>query len=304
MQLTPLRIATLALFGAMVVSGCRCGGDTIVQRNGEIGVVVQVGEGGQTQTSRDALYDFGTVFMGQSKTQNVTIRNLGAGTLTLLSLEKTEGVEVDINGTPTGDAPVFAIPFVADTALGSNEAVEISVTYNAPLLSDAVVDHEVKLLLRASNTVENEDTAVITLKARAVNGVCELPSQVDFGNVIVDDVGTQRFTIRNPTLLPAEVLINDVTSSSGDHEAFAFAAESIRGTGVIDPDSSRDVVLEFRPTGQKNYLASLKARASAQCPDQTIVLVGYGVGSVLSWDPNILDFKYVTPGVQVTREVT
>ncbi len=305
MQSTPLKIAALALFGAMVVSGCRCGETTITKKYGEIGVVVQVGE--TTQTSRDAVYDFGAVFMGQPKTQTVTIRNLGAGALTLSTLEKTEGVEVVIGETATGENPIFNIPFVKDTELGASEVATIEVTYNAPMLEQSQIDHEVKLLLRAGNTSPDEegsDTAVITLKARAVNGVCKLPEEIDFGNVIQDDVGTQKFTIRNPTDIAAEASIGDITSGSGDHEAFAFAPESIRGTAVIDPDTERDVALEFRPTTQKSYLAVIRARASAQCPEQNIRLVGTGVGSVLTWDPSILDFKYVTPGVQVTKEVT
>ena len=48
----------------------------------------------------------------------------------------------------------------------------------------------------------------------------------------------------------------------------------------------------------------MKAKASAQCPEKIIQLVGTGVGSVLSWDPSILDFGYVTPGVEVTSELT
>ena len=108
MQSAPLKIAALALFGAMVVSGCRCGETTTTRRVGEIGVVHKVGE--ETQTSRDAVYDFGSVFMGQTQTTQLIIRNVGAGALTLSGLEKTEGVEVEINGQATGDGPALLHP--------------------------------------------------------------------------------------------------------------------------------------------------------------------------------------------------
>ena len=59
--------------------------------------------------------------------------------------------------------------------------------YTAPESDLAQVDHEVKLILRADNTRQGDETAVITLKARAVTGVCELPTEIDFGNVMQDD---------------------------------------------------------------------------------------------------------------------
>ena len=134
--------------------------------------------------------------------------------------------------------------------------------------------------------------------------MCDLPAELDFGNVITDDVGTQRFTLRNPTELPAEAMLGEISSGSGDNEAFLFAAESARGTVALDPNSSRDVVIEFRPTAQKTYLAHLKARASAECPEKIVQLNGTGVASVLSWTPTKVDFKYVSPGVEVNRELT
>ena len=295
---SPLRLAALTMLSAFVFAGCDCTGGGIPESlNGALGVV----DG--TTTNRDALYDFGSVFMGQSKTQKVVIRNLGRGDLILARLEKTEGVDVEIGGVSTGEAPLFSIPFERGSQLGSSETLELEVVYRAPQLDVAQIDHEVKLTLRAENAREGEDTAVITLKARAVNGVCDLPDELDFGNVIQDDVGSHSFVIRNPTGLPVEATIGEVSSGSGDHEAFAFSAESIRGTAVIDPDAERQVALEFRPTAQKAYLASVKARASAECPDENILLIGTGVGSVLSWEPAILDFKYVSPGVELTKDI-
>ncbi len=291
---SPLKLAALTMVGALVIAGSSCDhGIKPIRRFGEIAVVHEVD--GEPHTSRDALYDFGIVFMGQSVTQKIVIRNQGTGVLTLTSLESS------------GDAELFSIPFEAGTELGSAETLELDVVYSAPLLEETQVDHEVKLVLRAGNTdpeVEGSETAVITLKARAVNGVCNLPEELDFGNVMQDDIGIQTFVIRNPSQLPVEATIGEISSGSGDHDAFSFAPEGIRGTAGIDPDGERLVAFEFRPTAQKTYLAYVKARASAQCPERNIKLVGAGVGSVLVWEPTVLDFKYVPPGVEVTKEVT
>jgi hypothetical protein len=54
----------------------------------------------------------------------------------------------------------------------------------------------------------------------------------------------------------------------------------------------------------KSYLALVKMRASAQCPDQVIQLRGAGMDRVLSWVPERVDCGYATPSVEVMREVT
>jgi hypothetical protein len=277
-------------------------------RVGELGVVYQDGTG--THTSRGATYDFGTVFMGQTKTMKVVIRNDGVGSLSLLSLEETEtipdGIPVKIgdNIFGTGEVPIFTVPFTPST-LGLGGTVEIDVTYAPPLLDETQIEHEVKLLLTADNTADGENTATITLKARAVKGVCDLPMELDFGNVMTGDNGIQSFTLTNPTQIPSTATIGEVTSSSGDDRAFTFSVGSARGTANIDPIGTRDVILEFRPTEvNKAYLASMKARAADVCPDQTIKLIGRGVDSVLSWAPALLDCGSVPVGVEQREYLT
>lgn len=294
-----LKVALFALFGALVASGCRCGEVQTTRNYGEIGIVYEAE--GATRTDREAIYDFGSVFMGQSVTKKMVIKNLGAGALTLTSIEYVEGDQVKI--AEVGEGP-WEVKFEAGQTLSASEFTEVDVVFTPPSKDAIEVPHTVKLLLRAENAVEGQETASITLLGKAVSGVCELPKTIDFGNVAVDDAFVNGFEIRNPTQLPADATVNDISSGSGDHNAFTFTAESARGAVTLDPNTNRNVAIEFRPTEKKSYLAIMKARASAQCPEQVITLTGTGVHSVLEWTPAQVDCGYITPGIEVVKQVT
>ncbi|MHB8872721.1 MAG: Ig-like domain-containing protein [Myxococcaceae bacterium] len=280
---------------------------------GEIGVVYDDASGSKL-TSRDAVYDFGSVFMGQKQPMKLTIKNLGRGTLTLDKLEKESGAAVSI-GELAEENPVFDVRFLPSD-VASLEVIDFDMTFNAP--QDPVlkvVEHEVKLILRGVNTDPGAETATITLKARAVSGVCELPKVIDFGAVAKGDSFKMTQDIANPSELEATATVGDIYSSSGDNLAFSFTADSARGTINIPPSSKRTVSISFSPTDIKSYLAFVKMRASAQCPEFAVSLTGRGVDSVLIWScdqparwdatrTSLCDFGYVPPGTEVTRELT
>ena len=302
MTFSPLKLAAYALLGAVVVSGCRCGETETERRFGDLGLVYKA-DGDSTRTDREALYDFGSVFMGQTVTEKIVVKNLGAASLTLSSMEKLEGDTVSIG--EGGDAnPVWKVAFVPGTTLGVSEYVEIEVTFAPPQIEEVQREHGVKLMLRAEGAREGENEATITLKGLAVSGVCELPKTLNFGKVARDDTYRHTVDIRNPTQLTATATVTAITSSSGDHNAFTFAPESPQGDFSVDPNTTRQVQIDFKPTENKSYLAFVDMRASAQCPVVKVTLTGQGVDSVLSWNPTQVDCGYVTPGVEVTRQVT
>ncbi|MBX5481314.1 MAG: choice-of-anchor D domain-containing protein [Myxococcaceae bacterium] len=266
-----------------------CGRDTVEKVPGEIGIVSQ--RDGATVTDRDAHIDFGSVFDSQSVTLPIVVKNVARGTLTLTALEVT-----------SGNSEVFKVEF-EPTTISASGAVELSATFSPPETAEPV-DYQVVYTLRAENTRPGEETATITLTGRGIPGACELPKTIDFGNVALEDTDVEGFTVANLTQLPADVFIGDITSSSGDHNAFSFTSDSLNGETRLDPETSGEVRIDFRPTEQKTYLAFVKARASAQCPEQIITLTGTGVQSVLSWTPAQVDCGYVTPGVEVVKDVT
>ncbi|MBS1154026.1 MAG: putative lipoprotein, partial [Myxococcaceae bacterium] len=66
----------------------------------------------------------------------------------------------------------------------------------------------------------------------------------------------------------------------------------------------KTVTLTFAPTEVKDYLARVTMRRLDGCPDKVVKLVGTGVDAVLAWAPNPLDLGYVTPGLQVSGDLT
>src|SRR5206468_1481253 len=59
----------------------------------------------------------------------------------------------------------------------------------------------------------------------------------------------------------------------------------------------------FKPSDVHDYLALIKMKAAAECPELTVKLIGSGVNQVLSCDPTPLDFGYLTPGLTVQKEL-
>lgn len=282
------------------LSGCRCDSPKTDKRWGEIGVVYE--EEGVSKTGTDAVYDFGAVFMGQRQTLKLVVKNLGSGELTLSALEKDSGDAVSIGGSGEPD-PVFEVQF-EQKALAPSDDAQYEMTFLAPQSSEKVVDHQVKLLLRASNAKPGAETATITIKGRAVSGVCELPKVIDFGAVAKGDSYTYSQELRNPTEVEAAAFVGDIDSTTPDRLAFSFKADSARGSFTIPPNRSRTVSITFAPTELRPYLAYVKMKASAQCPEYTIKLKGEGVDSVLTWDPPKVKFGYVSPGATATAELT
>lgn len=294
------RIAAIGFAIALITSGCTCrksGGTTA--RKGEVGVIYNVD--GVSETSRDAVYDFGAVFMGQEQKLTLTVRNMGLGSLGLETLEKESGDAIAILGGINEEPWTFDVQFKR-TELGASEMAEFEMTFRAPQDDvQKVVDHAVRLILRSTNTEEGGETAIITLKGRAVSGVCELPKTIEFGSVAKGDTFTQSFEVRNPSQLEATASVGEIYGS--DALAFAFTPESPRGSINLPPATNKTVTIAFSPTESRGYLAFVKARASAQCPDYAISLKGTGVDSVLTWAPSPLDFGYVTPGAEVEKEL-
>ncbi len=277
-------VATLSF-----VAGCACRPPTDGVTPGEISIVYL--EGDTTKSGPDGLYDFGQVPMEKTVTIQMEIRNTGRGTLFLESLERS-----------SGDA-AFSWDFTP-AELRAGESVQIPTRFASPPDTRPSVAHEAVLILRASNTGENPETGTITLRGTSVSGECELPATLDFGAVMKGDAFEIATKIKNTRPIDALAFIGDVTSNSGDDAAFTFTPDSPRGEVSLKAAQEKTVTLRFTPTEAKDYLARVTMRRLDGCPDKIVKLIGTGVDQVLSWAPNPLDLGYVTPGLQVSGELT
>ncbi len=298
------RIALYPL-AALVVAGCNCRGTPVQKQYGDL-VLVTAGE---QPHPREAEYDFGAVFMGQTKQDKIVIRNAGNGPLVIDRVEYVSGDRATIAGVLVGERPakpVFEIQFAGPLQVDVSGNAELDILFSPPRGDDdrKVVEHELVLYLRTSNE-ETGEPGKLTLKGRAVSGVCDIGSELHFGSVAVNDSGAASFTLRNPSQLEATATVGDVYGNlAADRQAFTFAPGSPRGSFTLAPNSERSVTLQFTPTEQREYQAWLDVKASEQCPKAIVKLIGKGVESVLTWSPTPLNFLYVTPGAQVTRTLT
>src|SRR4051812_35895615 len=150
-----LSFAVAVLAFASVVSGCNCrGAGGLGASVAEIGVVWT--DNGAEVVNRDAVYDFGTAFAGDRVNRKLIIRNVGTGTLHLVSIERVEGATVSIGDDVQADS-AFDIRFTPGTD------VESTIEYEADMFFTPRVgsDYSVKLTLTAEGTAKDATTATI-----------------------------------------------------------------------------------------------------------------------------------------------
>ncbi|MHB8876057.1 MAG: choice-of-anchor D domain-containing protein, partial [Myxococcaceae bacterium] len=298
------RPVLLTVFALAALAGCDCGKRSNVDRRlAEIGVVWT--DQGLEVTNRDATYDFGDAFMGDSVGRKLVIKNLGSGPLTLELLERVEGDPVTIGDAVAPDA-AFDVRFTQGQTIGAADEANLDMFFTPPQAKDSTLTQEphwAKLLLHGGNTAPEEETASILLKGNGVQGSCLLPNKLDFGKVPTGETFELSYEVKNTAPVIAAGFVGEPYSSTGDHNAFGHAPGSPIGAFTTPAGGTTRVTFTFSPTDLHVYEAQVKLRASAQCPEGLVTLTGEGVDQILTWTPATLDFGYVSPGVTSTREI-
>jgi hypothetical protein len=234
--------------------------------------------------------------VGEKKALTMTVRNSGAGKLSLTTLERTEGDSVAI-GTAATDTDAFEVQYTA-TELEPSGQVEYQMFFTPRGLKG---NWEAKLLLKSEGSRPEDSTAIITLRGTGEKGSCDLPTTIDFGKVPVGETLTYALPYSNPTSLPA---VGHVGAISGvDAANFGFAPNTPMGDVPVNPMSTTEVVFTFSPTEKRQYTAQVTVRGAGECPDQVVTITGEGSDDVLSWTPTELNYGYVSPGFEAVREV-
>lgn len=299
------RNTVLALFfAALMFGGCDCArGRGLGSSYGVLAVVYTDGNGA-TVTSRDALYDFGTVFKGEQGLLKLVVTNQGTAPIQLSTLVKQEGDDVTVG---TGDEPtLFAVEFDPDRSIDVSETVELKMAFNPKEQVDSTIDveeHAVLLTLSVRGAAAGESTADVRLKGRAVFGACYLPRTLDFGPIARGHSGEQPVLLENNTEKDTTGWIRDIHSDTGDHTSFGIGADSEWGEIAIPARSSKSPRVVFAPRELRAYRAAVFVRRAAHCPDREMVLTGTGTDPKLAWNPQQVDFGYISIGAEATRQI-
>jgi hypothetical protein len=292
----------VACVGAIVLLGAGCEGcrPPVSDRSyGEPRFLLEL-EGLPVEASE---VDFGVVPMTKRVTQKVLLRNVGRGVLRFEGFAKEgDGAAVQLGADVVEPAPVFGIDIEAFD-LPSGESRELTFFFQPPEVMMPVVDHTVRLRLRASNTAPDLAPALLTLKGRAIRGECEFPSRIDFGAVARGDTFKVVEQLKNRRMVDSFPRVDLIMSAQGEG-IFTFSADTPTGVFTLGPGRDRNVTFQFSPTEVRDYTANVTVLPADGCPEVVVRLVGSGVDNVLSWAPTPLDFGYIPPGITVTQELS
>ena len=224
--------------------------------------------------------DFGDVAIGQAAERSIAVRNYGTGAL-------------DVSGMETNDA-AFAIEGDHAFQVDAGASVDVVVTF-----SPSVVGGQQAVLSIESN---DSDQPVVTIHltgtATGVPHIDVQPTDIDFGQVALGQATQQTLTVRNSG--NATLAVSDIESSE---PAFTVAGDA---GFQLEPDTAKDVLLQFSPTVVGEQQASLSILSNdSERPTLSVRLRGTALGV-----PNIvvapaqLEFDEVPLGRSAERTLT
>jgi hypothetical protein len=183
--------------------------------------------------------DFGTVPVGLSRTDSVTIQNDGNDTLRVFSV--------------VSDNPDFAVtPGSATIAPSSSRVVQVVFTPASAGLSNGeiVLTHDAP---GGTDTIRVSGTGVVA-------GLSFAPTSLPFGDLFIGSRVSAEVTLRNTGGAP--LTIDSVTLRGPDASAFNLQGAPVPST-VLSPGDSTSFVAEFFPqsAGPKNAVVRLYSNA-------------------------------------------
>jgi hypothetical protein len=283
-----MRSPVAAFLALLCLAGCRCEPPPTDPGLGEIGVVYTLD--GLMVTRPNGVYDFQGIAMGSSRPLDVTVKNLGKGTLQLVSLELA-----------SGDGQVFSIPFQPGP-LGPSQAATWSSTFTAPATDDMQKAYDAHFKLTAENTPDGMNTADLELKGIAVKAECAVPDTLDFGGVAVGATEKRSVHFQNLTSLDEQGSLGAITSANGDDAAFHYGPGWLAGPLLLPSGAMKDVSFTFSPTQTQTYSALVQLQAAQHCASMPVKLVGMGVTQAV--DCTSTDFGFLPPGLTATQTAT
>jgi PGF-pre-PGF domain-containing protein len=206
-----------------------------------------------------ATVEFGTVTIGDSASEDVTVTNTGNANLTITA--------VSLGGPDAGafDAPSLDEPIT----LAPGESVTEAVTFGPTSAGEKT----------ATLSIESDDpaqqTTEIALSGTAEEAVSDIavdPAAVEFGEVTVGGAATDSVAVSNEGDAPLDLTAVSVTGS----DAGAFAVTD-SGDGTVAPGETTTVEIEFAPESAGAKSAGLEIESNdPDAPSTTVPLSGTG----------------------------
>lgn len=220
--------------------------------------------------------DFGSVTVGSTVTQNITLFNDGDGDMNVTSC-----------GSPPDGFSISTCPSTIPTGANAN----LTITFKP---TDAIVN---------SGTMDIQTdggTKTVTLTGTGQGGKISLSQeQIDFGAVAVNTSNPVALTVTNTGNAPLN--ITDITGITKD-PASLFSV-NFNGTVPIQllPNTKFTITVLFKPTTAANYGSSFVIHTDGINGNKTVNLQGAGIAPDVSVTPSPIVFD--NTGIGATQSV-
>jgi hypothetical protein len=231
-------------------------------------------------SSSTSSLGFGSVLVGTSATQAITLTNSGTGSVNISQVAAT-GTGFSVTGL---SGPV---------SLATGQSLALTAKF-APLAT-GIAPGSISVASTASNS-----PATIALSGTGVQPqIAVVPSSVSFGNVTVGVTNTQTLTIQNPGSATLNI-------SQASLAGAGFSTSGVTLPLSIAPGGATSFTAGFAPASASNLSGSITLISNAPNSPLVIPLAGTGIASVLTLvgNPAALSFGSLTTGTSTTQSVT
>lgn len=204
---------------------------------------------------------------GEVGTAVVQVRNVGIGTLKLVSATRTSGAPVRVESDQVAD-PVFEFALKDATFIEAGVTLPVPVTFRAPAGSDSAAA-TVELLF--SNVPEGQRRLALSLIGTVGRVDCLTAMDVDFGRVAAGEERSASISVRNPSSAEQSVTLSQLV---GDGVESFTVVRPAANQLVVAPNSTATIPLFYRPTVPGVQHGLLTLRGTGGCPDLRVSLRG------------------------------
>lgn len=233
---------------------------------------------------------YGTILVGASSTQSVTLTNTGALACSVTSANVTGSADFALGaGSP-------AIPLTVQP--GTSTPIPFAYTP-----TDAGADNGL-VTINSNDPDTPAQSVILTGAGQIPSPECDLlvtPASVDFGDVPVATNATALVTVQNMGSASCTVTGLSVTGTG----EFALGNGAPATPFALAPAASVSVTLAYTPSNTGVDSGQLQISSTdASDPTITVSLAGTGIQSALGISPGTVDFGAVNVGATASRVLT
>jgi hypothetical protein len=229
--------------------------------------------------------DFEQVILGQQKEIKVTAKNIGRTTINVKSIQRSDGFPEDFRFSPAS----------LELEGGAEKQLQIFFTPK--------VEGEKTASLNFLD--DNSATATeLPLKGIGVRPVITAtPTAIDFGIVVVGEVVTETFDVKNEGNGSLDVVLDSLTSDHSEAFAVSFPGANPKSFH-IEPGQTAQVSVSFQPSQVGDHNGAVNLKPCSSCAVVSVALKGIGAASALLATPSPFDFGAVLPKTKATQQLT